>query len=143
MLHAEAAAAFDEALRQGLLAQLPGQGDGDWPNLFRSARSIPAVEYLQASRARRALIDAMHSAFADVDVVVAPTHGGPMLTATNLTGHPTYVLPVGANATEGGRPTMLALVGRLYGEGEVLAVAEAWQAVTTHHLARPELTRGA
>jgi Asp-tRNA(Asn)/Glu-tRNA(Gln) amidotransferase A subunit family amidase len=141
MLHAEAAAAFDDALRSGLLPQLPGQGEGDWPNQFRSARAIPAVEYIQASRARSSLVQAMHDAFANVDVVVAPTHGGPMLSATNLSGHPTYVLPVGASAADGGRPTVLSLVGKLYGEAEVLAVAQAWQAATQHHLARPELTR--
>mgnify|MGYP000878690120 CR=1 FL=1 len=141
MLHAEAAAAFDDALRQGLLPQLPGQRDGDWPNQFRSARAIPAVEYLQASRARAQLVVDMDRALANVDVLVAPTHGGSTLVATNLTGHPTYVLPVGRSAQDGGRPTMLALVGRLYGEADVLAVAEAWQATTDHHLGRPELTR--
>ncbi len=141
MLHAEAAAAFDEATRSGLLPQLPGQGDGDWPNQFRSARTIPAVEYVQASRLRAALCVQMQAAFADVDVVVAPTHGGPALTATNLSGHPTYVLPVGIAEPDGGRPTMLALLGKLYGEAELLAVAEAWQATTRHHLARPALTR--
>jgi Asp-tRNA(Asn)/Glu-tRNA(Gln) amidotransferase A subunit family amidase len=83
----------------------------------------------------------MHEALADVDVVVAPTHGGSGLAATNLSGHPTYVLPVGTSDADGGRPTVLALFGRLYGEGSVLAVAEAWQAATSHHLARPALTR--
>lgn len=141
MLHAEAAAAFDEATRNGLLARLPGQGDGDWPNQFRSSRAIPAVEYIQASRARSALVVAMHAALADVDVVVAPTHGGPTLVATNLTGHPTYVLPVGRGDGDGGRPTVLALVGTLYGEAGILAVAEAWQAATAHHRGRPALTR--
>ena len=141
MLHAEAAAAFDEALRTGLLPQLPGQADSDWPNQFRAARTIPAVEYLQASRARTALLAAMDATFANVDVVVAPTHGGPMLTATNLSGHPTLVLPVGRADADGGRPTMLALVGKLYGEGALTAVGEAWQATTTHHLGRPDLSR--
>ena len=40
-----------------------------------------------------------------------------------------------------GRPTCLALVGKLYGEAELLSVAEAWQNATRWHLARPELTR--
>ncbi|MEO6593445.1 MAG: amidase [Planctomycetota bacterium] len=141
MLHAEAAAAFDEFTRQGLLGQLPGQGEGDWPNQFRSSRTIPAVEYLQASRARTQLCADMHAALTGIDVFVAPTHGGDTLTATNLTGHPTYVLPVGADAEGGGRPTMLALVGKLYGEAEMLTVAEAWQTATHWHLARPTLTR--
>lgn len=141
MLHAEAAAAFDEATRQGLLDQLPGQGPNDWPNQFRSARTIPAVEYLQASRARSRLVADMATALGDVDVLVAPTHGGATLVATNLTGHPAYVLPVGRSERDGGRPTMLQLVGKLYGETDVLAVAAAWQRATDFHRARPALTR--
>ncbi len=141
MLHAEAAAAFDATLRDGRLGQLPGQGPGDWPNQFRSARTIPAVEYLQASRARTQLCIDLAKALGDVDVLVAPTHGGPTLVATNLTGHPAYVLPVGRSDRDGGRPTMLQLVGRLFGEATLLAVAERWQQQTAWHLQRPELTR--
>jgi len=141
MLDAEAAAAFDDFLRQGLAAQLPGQGAGDWPNQFRAARTIPAVEYLQASRARTKLCADMADTFADLDVMVAPARGGSTLLCTNLTGHPTYVLPVGASERDGGRPTMLALVGKLDGEAELLAVAEAWQNATRWHLARPASTR--
>ncbi|MCA8964790.1 MAG: amidase [Planctomycetes bacterium] len=141
MLHAEAAAAFDQFLRDGLAPQLPGQADGDWPNSFRAARVIGAVEYLQAARLRSALQRAMHEVMQDVDVLVAATHGGSSLVATNLTGHPTYVLPVGASERDRGRPTMLGLIGRLDGEGELLAVAEAWQDTTRWHLARPELSR--
>ena len=139
MLHAEAACAFDEFTRDGGLDRLPGQGEGDWPNSFRSARTIPAVEYLRASRLRHRLVHDMHKALADVDVLVAPTHGGPTLTATNLTGHPTYVLPVGANEQAGGRPTMLALVGGLDREDALLTVADAWQRETAWHRARPKL----
>lgn len=141
MLEAEAATAFDEFVRNGLAAQLPGQGEGDWPNLFRAARTIPAVEYLQASRVRSQLLIDMASALGEIDVFVSPTHGGPTLTCTNLTGHPTYVLPVGQSTADKGRPTSLALVGKLYGEAELLSVAEAWQNATRWHLARPELTR--
>lgn len=141
MLHAEAAAAFDEATRNGLLDQLPGQGPNDWPNQFRAARTIPAVEYLQASRARTRLCADMQRALDGLDVVVAPTHGGSTLVATNLTGHPAYVLPVGRGERDGGRPTMLQLVGALYGETTLLAVAAAWQRATDHHRARPALTR--
>jgi Asp-tRNA(Asn)/Glu-tRNA(Gln) amidotransferase A subunit family amidase len=141
MLHAEAAAAFDAATRQGLLDQLPGQGPGDWPNQFRSARTIPAVEYLQASRARTQLVADMAKALGDIDVLVAPTHGGPTLVATNLTGHPAYVLPVGRSERDGGRPTVLQLVGKPFGETDLLAVAAAWQRQTDWHRTRPALTR--
>ena len=138
MLHAEGAAAFDQLLRSGGLPQLPGQGDGDWPNLFRAARAIPAVEYLQASRRRRQLCADMHKVMADVDVLVAPTHGGPTLTCTNLTGHPTLVLPVGRG--DDGKPTVIGLTGKLFGEAALFAVAEAWQQHTDFHLSRPRLS---
>jgi Asp-tRNA(Asn)/Glu-tRNA(Gln) amidotransferase A subunit family amidase len=140
MLHAEAAAAFDDLLRSGGLPQLDGQADDDWPNQFRSARSVPAVEYLRAARLRTELQRAMAKTMAAIDVLVAPTHGGPTLACTNLTGHPTYVLPVGRSERDAGRPTVLALVGRLYGEAEVLAVAEHWQEATPWHRGRPPLT---
>tara|TARA_R110002096_G_scaffold161998_1_gene329013 strand:- start:336 stop:1997 length:1662 start_codon:yes stop_codon:yes gene_type:complete len=142
MLHAEAAAAFDQLTRSGGDDQLPGQRANDWPNQFRSARTIPAVEYIQASRLRQQLVQDMHKSLANIDVLVAPTHGGPTLTATNLTGHPTYVVPVAKSTRErdGGRPRLLALVGQLDGEGPLLEVAEAWQRSTEWHRARPTLT---
>jgi Asp-tRNA(Asn)/Glu-tRNA(Gln) amidotransferase A subunit family amidase len=83
----------------------------------------------------------MATALGDVDALVAPTHGGATLVATNLTGHPAYVLPVGRSERDGGRPTMLLLVGSLYGETTLLAVAAAWQRATDHHRARPALSR--
>ena len=141
MLDAEAATAFDEFMRAGGGPALPGQTAGDWPNTLRAARTIPAVEYLVAARRRSQLQSDMQLALREVDVFVAPTHGGPTLVATNLTGHPTYVLPVGASERGNGRPTMLALVGRLDGEADILAVAAAWQAQTRWHRARPELSR--
>ena len=141
MLNAESAAAFDELTRSGGLAQLQGQRESDWPNQFRAARAIPAVEYVQASRIRTAFLADMARALEDIDVLVAPTHG-PVLSATNLSGHPTFVLPVGTGAN-GGRPpkpTVLSLVGCLYGERHVLRLAAAWQRTTNWHLQVPPLT---
>ncbi len=140
MLHAEAAAAFDELLRQGRLGELPGQGEGDWPNQFRSARCVPAVEFVQASRLRTRLCRNTAQALNGIDVLVAPTHGGPTLTCTNLTGHPTAVLPIGVDARAGGRPTALALVGQLHGEAALLRTAAAWQRDTEWHRQRPPST---
>src|SRR5689334_14395577 len=59
MLEAEAAAAFDELTRTGRDKLLTEQGPGDWPNSFRCARFIPAVEYIQASRARQMAMEAV------------------------------------------------------------------------------------
>ena len=84
----------------------------------------------------------MHRALGEVDVLIAPTHGGPTLTATNLTGHPTLVVPVAKSTRErdGGKPRMIALVGQLHGEAALLRVADAWQRETGWHRARPAST---
>jgi len=63
MLESEAAAAFDELTRTGRDKLLTEQGSDDWPNTFRSARFFPAVEYIQASRARRMAMDAVSKVF--------------------------------------------------------------------------------
>src|SRR5260370_18713503 len=88
MLTAESAAAFDELTRTGKDKLLTSQKDYDWPNTFRTARFIPAVEYIQAARARKLAMEAMARIFDGVDVIVAPTNGSQQLVITNLTGHP-------------------------------------------------------
>jgi Asp-tRNA(Asn)/Glu-tRNA(Gln) amidotransferase A subunit family amidase len=67
--------------------------------------------------------------------------GGDDLTLTNLTGHPTVVLPSGFQQDEQGveTPTALTFTGRLFGESELLAVTRAYQQATGHHLRRPPL----
>src|SRR5258706_1820488 len=84
MLTAESAAAFDDLTRSGRDKLLTAQKDYDWPNTFRSARFIPAVEYIHAGRGRTMLIEAMAKVFEDIDVIVTPSNG-PQLTCTNLT----------------------------------------------------------
>ena len=156
MLTAEAAAAFDELTRTGRDKLLTSQKDYDWPNTFRAARFIPAVEYIQAARARKLLMDAMAKVFEDLDVIVAPTNGGPQLVITNLTGHPSVILPNGRRGEDApkppsddpgdfqnsggpGTPTSLTFLGKLYGEGDLLAFAQAYQQATEFHLEHPRL----
>ena len=94
MLQAEAAAAFDDLTRSGRDKLLTAQSPDDWPNTFRAARFMPAVEYIQASRARMVGIEAMAKMFDGYDVIVAPTFSQ-QLRVTNLTGHPALILPNG------------------------------------------------
>src|SRR5207253_4474741 len=79
------------------------QKDYDWPNTFRSARFIPAVEYIQAARARTMLMEAMAKVFENIDVIVTPSNG-PQLTCTNLTGHPAVILPNGFRGDDAPKP---------------------------------------
>ncbi len=75
---------------------------------------------------------------AKVDLYV----GGNDLVLTNLTGHPTVVLPNGFRKTGDAEvPTALTFTGRLYGETELLAVAHAYQQATGHHLKRPPMDK--
>lgn len=140
ILTAEAAAAFDELTRSNRDEELVQQGRFDWANTFRTARFIPAVDYINANRVRSTAIDAWDKVFRDFDVIVTPTGaaGLSQLVATNLTGHPAVILPHGFR--EDGTPVSLTFLGRLFGERELLAVAHAYQQVTDFHLQHPQLS---
>jgi len=135
ILTAEAAAAFDDLTTSGRDDLMVRQIRNAWPNVFRSARFIPAVEYIQANRVRHMIIQEMQKL--DVDVYLAPTFGGDNLLLTNLTGHPCIVLPNGFN--EEGSPVSISFIGRLYEEGTLLAVARAYQDVTDFHKRQPPM----
>jgi Asp-tRNA(Asn)/Glu-tRNA(Gln) amidotransferase A subunit family amidase len=136
ILSAEAAAAFDELTRSGRDKLLTAQKKDDWPNSFRSARFIPAVEYINANRARILAMQAMAKLFEQVDVIVSPTSGSSQLVATNFTGQPAVILPNGFRAD--GTPTSLTFLGSLYREDQVCAVAKAYQDATDWNKKHPE-----
>ena len=152
MLEAEAAAAFDELTRSGRDKLLTSQGKDDWPNSFRTARFIPAVEYVQASRARMLAMEQVAKVFEQVDVIVAPTNST-QLVVTNLTGHPALILPNGFRGDDAPKPTRdengdlrpggpgtpvsLTFLGNLYGEAKMLALAKAYQDATGFNLRHP------
>lgn len=137
ILGAEAAAAFDDLTRSNKDELLVRQIKNAWPNSFRQARMIPAVEYIQANRARTMLMQKMAELMSKIDVYLVPSYGGNNLLMTNLTGHPAVVLPNGF--TEKSTPTSITFMGNLYGEAETLAVAKAYQDATNFHLKHPVL----
>lgn len=140
VLDAEAAAAFDELTRSGKDDLLVSQNRGSWPNSFRRARFIPAVEYIQANRLRTLLMQEMAKLMQDIDVYLAPTSGrSNNLLVTNLTGHPCVVVPNGFDKR--GRLTSITFIGGLYGEAQVLRLAQAYQEATAFHLEHPELDK--
>ena len=134
ILVAEAAAAFDDLTRDGGVNQLRGQAPGDWPNVFRTSRLIPAVEYLRAQRARTLLMRQMHELMSSWDVIVCLS--GASLSVTNLTGHPQVVVPCGFIKD---RPLGLLFTGRLYEEGTPLRLALAFERVTQWHAMHPKV----
>jgi Asp-tRNA(Asn)/Glu-tRNA(Gln) amidotransferase A subunit family amidase len=139
MLSAEAAAAFDELTRSDRDSLLTNQRKGAWPNIFRTARFIPAVEYINASRLRQKLIEEYYQATKDFDVIVSPSFGGSQLLTTNLTGHPCVVVPNGFN--DRGSPTSISFIGKLYGEAPVISIARAYQEASEWDEKHPEMFR--
>ncbi len=135
LLDVEAAAAFDDLTRSNEDDQLVVQVKRAWPNVFRTARYIPAVEYVQANRARIILSQKMSLLFKDIDVYVVPSFWGDNLLRTNLTGHPCVVLPNGFNKE--GTPTSISFIGDLYKDGQVVAVARSYQRGTGWHKKYP------
>jgi len=137
ILSAEAGAAFDELTRSNRDTLLVRQIKNAWPNVFRSSRLIPAVEYINANRIRFQLIQQMEKLMNEVDLYIAPSWEGDNLLLTNLTGHPCVVLPNGFS--EDGTPTSINLIGRLFDEGRLIAFAKKYQDSTEYHKKHPPI----
>ena len=134
ILGIEAAAAFDEFTRSGKVKEMTPQST--WGGTFRNARFVSAIEYINANRARSIAIEEWAKIMKDVDVLVSPTNGG-HLTATNLTGHPAVIMPNGF--VENGTPVSITFLGQLFGEGKLLALANAYQQKTGFQRRHPTL----
>src|SRR4030095_3113664 len=135
ILNAESAAAFDELTRTNRDDLIERQDKDFWPNSFRSARMIPAVEYINANRYRYNLCEGMYNFMKNYDVLIVPTFAGSQLSITNLTGNPCVTLPTGFNKTGG--PVSITLVGKLYDEATILAAAKAYQDKTDFNKMHP------
>ncbi|HEY1160160.1 MAG TPA: amidase family protein, partial [Terracidiphilus sp.] len=155
LLTAEAAAAFDDLTLSGRDRLLTEQGVEDWPNAFRIARFYPAVEYIQANRARTLAIRQVSALFEQVDVIVTPTTGTQLL-ATNLTGHPALIVPNGLRGADAskppkiddgdhddiggpGTPVSLTFLAGHYQDAKLAAFAWAYQQATDFHKLHPKL----
>ena len=155
LLTAEAAAAFDDLTLSGRDKLLTEQGPEDWPNSFRVAHFYPAVEYIQANRARTLAVQQVSALFEEVDVIVTPTFGD-QLVAANLTGHPAIILPNGLRGDDAprppkvdtgdedniggpGTPVSLTFLGAHYQDAKLAAFARAFQEATGFHKLHPKL----
>ncbi|HTW68192.1 MAG TPA: amidase [Bryobacteraceae bacterium] len=137
ILFAEGAAAFEELTLSGGLRQLKMQVPDAWPNLFRQARFLSAVDFVQADRFRRNVAQEMARIFSQVDLLLVPSLRDEMLTLTNFTGHPSLTLRAGFVEVSEARsdwapdpahplpkfspprrvPHGVTLIGRLFDEG--------------------------
>jgi Asp-tRNA(Asn)/Glu-tRNA(Gln) amidotransferase A subunit family amidase len=154
LLNAEAAAAFDDLTLTGRDALLTEQGPDDWPNIFRAARFYPAVEYIQANRARTLAMRQTAKLFDEIDIIIAPSSSVAQLILTNLTGHPAVIVPNGFRGKDApeppsidtgeedniggpGTPLSLTFLGGLYHDSALLAFATAYQQATDFHRLHP------
>jgi len=155
LLTAEAAAAFDDLTLSGRDRLLTEQGVEDWPNAFRTARFYPAVEYIQANRARTLAIQQVSALFKQADIIVASS-GGMQLVATNLTGHPAAIVPNGIRGNDAphppkvdtgdeddiggpGTPVSITFLAALYDDARLAAFAQAYQQATGFNKLHPKL----
>ncbi len=137
ILFAEAAAAFEELTLAGGLNQLKSQAPDAWPNAFRQARFLSAVDFVQSDRFRRKVAMEMARIFSQVDLLLVPSMRDEMMTITNFTGHPSLTLRAGFVEVNEARsdwapdpahplpkfnpprrvPHGVTLIGPLFGEG--------------------------
>jgi len=95
VLFAEGAASFEELALNNQLAALKAQVKDAWPNLFRQARFLSAIDFVQADRLRRKVALEMARIFEDVEILLVPSLRDEQLTISNFTGHPSLTLRAG------------------------------------------------
>jgi len=147
ILFAEGAAAFEELSLSGAANQLKMQVPDAWPNIFREARFLSAVDFVQADRLRRKVALEMEHVFSQVDLLLVPSLRDEMLTITNFTGQPSLTLragfievrkarsdwapdpknPLPTFATPRRVPHGVTLIGRLFDEGTIARVGLAME----------------
>ena len=130
IIGAECAAQFDEMTRNNIDDLLTRQTKNDWPNQFRTARFVPAVEYINAQRHRYTLMQKVNQLINQYDAIICPSRGdGNQSAITNLTGHPVVCVPDGFNKRSN-TPTGISFVGKLYDEATILYIASKYQQST-------------
>jgi Asp-tRNA(Asn)/Glu-tRNA(Gln) amidotransferase A subunit family amidase len=157
ILFAEAAAAFEELTLGGGLNQLKMQVPDAWPNTFRQARFLSAVDFVQADRLRRKVAMEMERVFSQVDLLLVPSLRDEMLTITNFTGQPSLTLRAGFVEVSEARsdwapdpahplpkfapprrvPHGVTLIGRLFEEGTLGQAGLALERAFNVAAARP------
>ncbi len=162
IVYAEAAATFEDLTLSGLDDTLTWQDESAWPNTFRKARFLSAVDHVQLDRLRYVVMEALDGLFREVDALIGPFITGPMLVASNFTGHPCLHLRAGfedlgtrgaaslnagtlttGEADAAGRtftvPQGISLWGRLFEEGLILNLGMALESRLDVALRRPGL----
>jgi len=132
ILGVEAAAAFDDFT---LGEEIEKLGNSAWPRIYRSNRYVSGVDYLRAMRARTVLMREYAEKTKDYDVFISPQRGLGALTITNFTGHPQMFVPTPENDRG------FSIVGTLYHEEQLFALAMAFQAETGSTKLHPDMSK--
>ena len=123
ILTVEAASAFEELTLSDRDDELRWQEPQAWPNIFRQRRFTPAIDYVQAQRFRRMVMEMMAGQFTAVDAMISPSYAGSLLLITNNTGHPALTLRCGLK--DDGTPHGITLIGPLFDEGTLCNIGMA------------------
>jgi Asp-tRNA(Asn)/Glu-tRNA(Gln) amidotransferase A subunit family amidase len=121
ILESEAGAAFQKITLNNQVEKMVKQDKNAWPNVFRAAQFIPAVDYINASRIRTILIKNFNDLIKKYDVLVFPSLEDDSQLITNLTGNPCISIPTGTDSK--GMPTSISFIGNLYDETSILSAA--------------------
>lgn len=132
IINVEAASVFDHLLREG-----ETEGWNDWPESFRAAQFVSAIDYLRIQRRRVELMQEVEQAMAAVDILVDVND----VFHTNLTGHPSVVVPTGYKDAAGGgkTPECATFTGHLCDDARLLAIATQFQASNPANQVHPGL----
>ncbi len=145
LIFAEGAASFEDLTLSGKMREMKAQVPDAWPNLFRQARFLSAVDFVQADRIRRKVAAEMARVMGQVDFLLIPSLRDEMLTIGNATGHPTITVRAGFIEVTQARsdwapdpnnplptfspprrvPHGITLLGRLFDEGTIGRAAVA------------------
>ena len=136
---AESAAAFDGLTRSGKDSEMVQQWQSRYPNLFRSARFIPAVEYLNVCRLRYLVMEQTFPLLSKYDIIIVPSMSEEPMALTCLTGNPCITLPSGMPVTGGAPPSITFIGGKLYSEAVIAAFAKKFQQITNYHQMHPTM----
>jgi Asp-tRNA(Asn)/Glu-tRNA(Gln) amidotransferase A subunit family amidase len=135
---AESAAAFDPLTRSGQDDKMVQQWKSRYPNMFRSARFIPAVEYLNVCRLRYLVMQQAFPLLSQYDIIIVPSMADEPMALTCLTGNPCITLPAGFS--QNGSPESITFIGgKLYSEATITAFAKKFQLLTNYHMQHPEM----
>ena len=135
----ESAAAFDPLTRSGKDSQMVQQWQSRYPNMFRSARFIPAVEYLTVCRLRYMVMQQAFPLLSKYDIIIVPSMADEPMALTCLTGNPCITLPAGIAAAGGAPPSITFIGGKLYSEAIIAAFANKFQQITYYQQQHPPM----